>query len=461
MQDLDDERRARSLQPAFVLSALALSTLMRSSELERGAAGRARAVALRDAAQSALEAACSAQRVDMRLAEASIILAIFESSSHPDHSQRRADEALLIMDSIIRALGLTMIDMNDSDVCVYSPRTIPMVYHPPGYVSPRTCACVTGSPAPPIHPHSPPQHYTLSFSFNPPWDPNWSVAEIAREESRRICWSALNLIANYTAQSVAFHQSPLDLYLMEPANYCILFPGEAYERMPQHRIPGQSPKDSVWALYCRSMLLWISAIRPRDSTWTTDERSDFAIGAWTETRLVEDGLQMHKCNLDTAIMYLTREYLYNTRLEITDEFRRSLQDPTTISMPPLFNRRQAQEWLYYQEQVARRVKDEVLEVGTRPGHLLTRRPFQGLWYASQVSICLALWGYDHTLMQALELAKTFLIPLDALDALWPCREQRTRTETLRGRLRDACIQAGIASPLPTDLTLPPQLLRPT
>ena len=80
--------------------------------------------------------------------------------------------------------------------------------------------------------------------------------------------------------------------------------------MPQHRIPGQSPKDSVWALYCRSMLLWISAIRPRDNSWTNDERSDFAINAWTETRLVEDALNMHKCNLDTAVMYLSREYIY-------------------------------------------------------------------------------------------------------------------------------------------------------
>ena len=110
----------------------------------------------------------------------------------------------------------------------------------------------------------------------------------------------------------------------------------------------------------------------------------------------------------------------------------------------MFNKRQAQEWreycscaleqylitngivlVYYQDQVAQRVKNAVLHVGQNNGHLLTRRPFQSLWYTSQVSICLALWNYDRTLIQALELAKTFLIPVETLDALWPCESART------------------------------------
>ena len=92
--------------------------------------------------------------------------------------------------------------------------------------------------------------------------------------------------------------------------FCILFPGEAYERLPANRIPGQSPKDSVWALYCRSMLLWTSCVRQRDTSWTTDERADFAIQAWQEARAIQDALDIHQCNLDTSLMYLSREYLY-------------------------------------------------------------------------------------------------------------------------------------------------------
>lgn len=68
------DRRQR-LQPALVLSALAMATLMRSSELELGATGRARAVSLRDAAQASMEAAINAQEIDYTLAEAAIVRA--------------------------------------------------------------------------------------------------------------------------------------------------------------------------------------------------------------------------------------------------------------------------------------------------------------------------------------------------------------------------------------------------
>ena len=76
--------------------------------------------------------------------------------------------------------------------------------------------------------------------------------------------------------------------------------------------------------------------------------------------------------------------------------------------------------MYYQEQVAQRVRLSVLDLGTNSGHILTRRPFQAMWYTSQVSICLALWNYDRNLHPALELAKSFLIPVETLDVLWPC-----------------------------------------
>ena len=119
----------------------------------------------------------------------------------------------------------------------------------------------------------------------------------------------------------------------------------------------------------------------------------------------------------------------------------SLSDIDTF-IGSVFNRRQAQEWrtfvsgsflpffyltaefnrrlVHYQDQIATRVKASVLQLGQAPsGHLLSKRPFQTTWFASQVAICLALWNYDHSLINALDLAKSFLIPLDALNALWP------------------------------------------
>ena len=77
----------------------------------------------------------------------------------------------------------------------------------------------------------------------------------------------------------------------------------------------------MWALYCRSMLLWTSCVRQRDTSWTADERADFAIQAWTESGAIQDALGMHTCNLDTSIMYLAREYLYKcVRAWLSDFF---------------------------------------------------------------------------------------------------------------------------------------------
>ncbi|PSS38007.1 hypothetical protein PHLCEN_2v147 [Hermanssonia centrifuga] len=412
-----DAHQRQSIQPSLILSALAMANLMKSSEIECGVQGRNRAVALRDRAQASLEAACSSQAVDYTLAEAALVLALFESSSHPEHSTQRATESLRFVDRIISALSLSRIDEGDPDVCVFHPDNIPIVFTP-GYDLPTTCACVAA-------PHSPsseesPIHSRSHFSYNPPWESSWTPDEHRKEECRRVCWCALNLVSSYTAQCAAFHDEPLDLRLSDPANYAILFPGEAYERMSNHRIPGQSPKHSIWALYCRSMLLWNSCVRYSDTsaTWTTDKRASFAIDAWRETRAIEDALDIHQCNLDTSLIYICREYIYNTRMSTTYEFRR-LQDIDNVSVP-MFTRRNAQEWLYYQDGVARGVQESVKNIGEESGHLLSRRPFQALWFSSQVSMCLALWSYDRGLLQALELAKTFFVPLDALNVLWPC-----------------------------------------
>ncbi|KAI0694263.1 hypothetical protein BC835DRAFT_1015031 [Cytidiella melzeri] len=450
--NLHDPHRRSLIQPSLVLSALAMANLMQSSELERGSPGRKRALALRDAAQASLEAACNAANLDFTLAEAALILALFESSCHPQYNTQRAESSLQFLDGIIRALSLTMIDMDDEGVSMFNIDSPPIVFIQQTYDPPKKCDCSPLLAANAVSPVD--NNYTYQES-KPCWDPS-SSEEMRNEECRRICWSALNLIASYTAQCAAFHQEPKEFYLTEPSNYAILFPGEAYARTQPSQV---SPKESVWALYCRSMLLWTSCIRQRDSTWETEARAEFAVAAWVETRTIQDALDMHRCNADTALMYMCREYIYNTRMTITYELRRSLQDVDDVR-PPTFNRRQAEEWLYYQDQVAQRVKTSVRELGETSGHLLSRRPFQTHWYSSQVSICLALWNYDHSLIHALELAKSFLIPLDSLSVLWPCPSQSVRCQELRARLTDACIAAGLQTPLPTNLSLPLVLQRP-
>lgn len=67
----------------------------------------------------------------------------------------------------------------------------------------------------------------------------------------------------------------------------------------------------MWALYCRSMFLWNSSSSiQRDDALTTEERARFAIEVFHETRDIQDALDMHKCNMDTGLAYVCREYLY-------------------------------------------------------------------------------------------------------------------------------------------------------
>lgn len=69
---LDSSEREK-MQPSLVLSALALATLLQSSELGLSQRGRERALWLRDAAQSFLESSWNASIVDPSLAQAAMV----------------------------------------------------------------------------------------------------------------------------------------------------------------------------------------------------------------------------------------------------------------------------------------------------------------------------------------------------------------------------------------------------
>ncbi|EGO00473.1 hypothetical protein SERLA73DRAFT_181083 [Serpula lacrymans var. lacrymans S7.3] len=451
------------MQPSLVLSGLALSTLMKSSEMELGATGRSRALWLRDAAQSSLESSWTSGWIDMTLAKAALILALFESSSHPQHSPARARSSLVLLDNIIRALSLTFVDANEPDVSTFTPNTVPVANQRSSLdpiskegarasqMNTRKCSCI------PLPPDSslPSDHFSSSWSYTPPWDPAWSPDEMHREACRRLCWSALNLVSSYTSHSLAFRKEPTEFFLTDPANFRLLFPGEVSERAASNH-KSLSPKNSVWALYCRSMLLWSFCTRLRKDTYTNEQKAEFALEAWSETHAIQDALDAHVCNLDTALLYMCREYVYkwnSTQMTITQTLR-SLHGLDSGSTPA-FNHKHAEEWLYYQAQVINRVKTSISHLGEAEGHLLTRRPFQVTWFASQVAICLSLWDNDRSLINALELAKSILIPVDVLNSLWPCSLQQSRCDELRKRLSEACSSVQISLPLPPSYSLPP------
>ena len=197
------------MQPALVYACLAMAMLMRSSEIERGARGRAHALRLREAAQVHLHDSWNAQRVDLGLAEAAMVLALFETSAHPDYDEASADIALIWLDRIIEVLQLTNLDAHDPNTLDHS-TGVPIVAHP--RPPPKQCECTTS-----------PADGSTTWSFQPAWDPSWSPAEVKAEEKRRLCWSALILVANHTVARTAKQGEQLNLFLANSSNVCNSF----------------------------------------------------------------------------------------------------------------------------------------------------------------------------------------------------------------------------------------------
>ncbi|KAF8267650.1 hypothetical protein EI94DRAFT_1700825 [Lactarius quietus] len=455
--NLFDTHARAHMQPALVYAYLAMARFVRSSEIELGARGRAQALRLRDMAQVHLQESWNMHWIDLGLAEAAMVLALFETSAHPQHDDTQADAALVLLDKIIETLNLTGLDARDHDTLDHS-SGVPTVAQ--GVTPLKRCECPSAG-----------AESTSSWAFQPAWDPLWSAEEIRAEETRRLCWSALVLVANHTVARAAEQRDPLPLFLVESSNFQLLFPGEYHQRGEYV----QSGKDSVWALYCRSMLLWNCTVRFWDERLSTEDRTRIACAAFVETRVVEDALDAHVCNIDTALIYMCREFISNTRLEVTYLTQRLLLDLDVRATKPVWNRRLAEEWLFYQEQVAKRVKNSLLLTRHGAGdrvpaatpasstpassHIFLRRPFEIGWFTNQVATCLALWEGDSGLVHALELAKMFLMPTEVLNALWPCTAFHARGKDLREQLARACASSGITPPPPPPRT--PSLLLPS
>lgn len=119
----------------------------------------------------------------------------------------------MLLDQIVRSLGLTTIDANDRDVSLFPAGCVPMVHIDSSVDdSPdRKCTCI------PVDSAQPPNPFT-SWSYILPWDPAWNDSQIRDEECRRLCWSALNLICSYISQCAAFDIDPPEFYLSNSGN---------------------------------------------------------------------------------------------------------------------------------------------------------------------------------------------------------------------------------------------------
>jgi hypothetical protein len=58
------------------------------------------------------------------------------------------------------------------------------------------------------------------------------------------------------------------------------------------------------------MLLWSFSTRLGNDSISDSIKAEYAYEVWGETQSIQDALDAHVCNLDTALLYMCREYLY-------------------------------------------------------------------------------------------------------------------------------------------------------
>ncbi|KAI0070393.1 hypothetical protein K474DRAFT_816565 [Panus rudis PR-1116 ss-1] len=467
---LHDPVQRQTVQPSLILALLALATFMQSSERDGGAKGRAWALRLRDEAQGALEASLSARWIDESLAHAAWVIAFFEISAHPRHSTDRVRSALSMLDSLIRSMSLMSLDQDDPRVTRFETRSVPVVSTPTSHtqslpvnwdnhshphphpqlgvgIPPPTSSCNCSSYT--LVSHAPnAREITPMWLTTPAWADEHNEGEVRREECRRIVWSSMMLTAGHTMYiSACSGFTPIDLYIHDPSNYAVLFPGE-----PVMAGSPQASKETVWALYARIMLLWHSCVRMRHAQDVSqDEKARFAVSAWLELDRIEAALGKHTCEIERSHLFQGREFMFNARMCISHEFRRYIPQ-ATANANLLFHRQKAEEWLHHQTSVAEKATYGLQNI-TGTNLNLSRRPFFIFWFMSQMSRALTLWTCDRSLTIALDLCKTLMQPIEYLMSLWPCAEQRRRYQELREGLINACHVAGHPPPRPPSSSL--------
>jgi len=466
---MDPYRRSR-MQPSLLLALLAVSKCLQSAEQESPAEVLRVALLLRDEAQGYLEASLHARAIDVELAEAAWVLSFFELCAHPGHQSSRIYSALDILDSIIRWLGIAHLDANDPAASTFTRNAVPAVdanseqyfsasqsftssmsipsptqqsaQQQQSVVDTTTsgsrCSCDTlslGSQWPEAQSQAP------GWLTTPMWNSQWTEGEIKKEECRRLCWSTLMLVSGHTSYSDAVNWRIQELFMVEPSNYSIFFPGESL--LPsQTRIYSDTMggKNTVSALYLRAMLLWNGCVRMRHDTGISDyDRSDFAMRAWIETEAIEKALQWHTCRGEGSSMYHGREILFNTRMCISYEFQRFVPH-VLIGL----NRRKAEEWLRGQGRRAKAVTYAMHTItgNNNKGYNILQRPWFMWWYMGQVYRALTLWEHDNSLTIALDVCKAFFEPIEFLITYFPGQAQQRRLRELQARV----LAAEAASP---------------
>lgn len=477
------------VQPSLVLSALAMATMMKSSEVGLGEEGRRLALWLRDAAQSSLDASICASWIEPSLAQAAFFLALFEASPHPGHSATRISSSVSLLDSIIQALSLTKIDASEPSVTTFLLDDVPRVnvyglgteatplpsnqtrvakdIEDTDSTQPR-CTCGKFPVGPGVNTKAPSKTSSnpsqkqgstprtaegisaTSFSpegsskFTADWPDVFDVVEIQKEESRRVCWSSMMLFTALREYSpVKLEAATWELHVTKPESFSIFFPGEKVSKV--------DPKNSVWALHARAALLWNSCQKLSSRPDWNTRRAELAGKAWMEANAIEDGLRAHACPAGHGTPYAGGEYLLQIKLLISNQFTISAPIPQTLGR----DSDNAKSWLAHRTRIIRHVRMMgyfVAKFGAAVAALtVSKRPLSVWWAMYQIRSGILLWRANRNLNIALEQSVDLLGIADFMTAMWPSGMQQGYYEQLKTELLECCLQAGIHVPAPVPI----------
>ena len=308
--------------------------------------------------------------------------------SHPMQTLERSNSSLLLLDSLVRVFGLIGIDQglrprgispyvatqanadaaqmnvaaqmgfvspnthfatngptaadfavpsstSSSTGCAFAGRSrIPNGVHPRPHEG-RGCNCLAvslGRTWPSVQKLAPSWRATLT------WPENLPEGEFAREEARRLVWTAVMAVASrsmYTAATPDNILSHGKLFVSEPEKVrppSPPFPSPSPPRLARAHahacnmatqfavlLPAESlaqagvamEADDVWTLSLRTMLLFHVATRVReDPALGAAERAQRAIQAWLEIDDLERRLARHTCEFDSSFGFQAQEMLF-------------------------------------------------------------------------------------------------------------------------------------------------------
>ncbi|KAG8985545.1 hypothetical protein FRB93_005781 [Tulasnella sp. JGI-2019a] len=505
-----------TIQPSLILGILAYSKLLQSDrdtkrkDPEERERSWKQSVALRDLAQASFDASYNAGWIDLPLAQAAWILVLYEICSHPDCTLYRMQSAMSLLDNVIRALGLNSLDAMDPRVPMFAPNGVPALGRPPPNGDRKQALKLDYSSPMGLLPTSPPpspssdvtlvgyQGTALSSPYSnlkslmgqpsengssnvascpcralslvnspealrctptwasmPRWVPNATSTEIRKEEGRRLVWNALIILGSEAAARQAGGIPQLDLYVTKPENLAILFPGEDdYASLPDVDAK-YSGKESQWALWSRTMLLWLACIQhascgqPKtplagfsvspsfsDDAISGRDDSDFAMRAWMETVAIEDALNSHSCITERTFVYQAREFLFIIRMQVSGGFRKYMPVAKTGIN---FEHDSAFKWLRQRHSIALSFEALMHEDAESTGRkMLVKRPFIVYFFVASEWRALELWKLDSSLVFAVDVALTFRRLIDWYQQIWPCAEIQRWAANAASELRSIC-----------------------